>query len=458
MLVGMNVVKNKMKYPIVVDAKTREIRVGAWKSDKIYYNYPLQENSLHLKNKILEENGIKDSTARVTMEYGHREIHKEMIPLIGAKFYARLRAVSRKVWIEPVESILNKYCLYWNWANRHPFYYEGQIRRTWKVLNYIKQAEEDGLSNIIPIIIFFMDTPSALKRDLGKSVWKKIANNSLSFNMCIVRHLSHLEGRNSRVRVLRMNWTMFYEVREDLSFLLNLKKTLARNYSSYNFESDRSFDYEDPFSITPGQNVLRCNDSKKFILWINKYARVSNGSEINDMIQLYRDTRYMAKNHGLLFRECSPNKMKNFHDKLAKKSRLLRRQELLQYKQEANEGFLWLEPYSLAINKKCSYLKNINVELIDDYERLLDEGDAMEHCVADYESFISEESYIVISLEGKDNRSTLGLCLDGDKFIIEQHYGYDNDDVYCSKLNSTAKKIVSMVNQVYWAIQKERVA
>lgn len=453
--------KQSVEFPLEADHKHKAVRVGKWEADRIYYNYPIRENDLSLKKTILEKNGCEVNGLYPIYEGGgYRDAHRKIVPLLGSMFYSQLRAVSRKVWINPIEDTLNKYCRYWNSWKSQPHFDEGQVRRTWKYLNLIRQLEEDGMSHLAPIVIYFMDTPSALKRDLGKSTWKKLANSSLSFNKCLVRYLIRIEGEyknsNPSKRIQRIMWRRFEELRDDLAFLVSLKKTFVRRYTSYPLDLGEGY-YDDRKA-----GLVRSPESKKLMQWLNKHARVSNCGEVNQFAVMYRDTMRLCKNLGREFKVVSPRKMKDYHDKLSRESRMLRRTELMKVVDSVNKGMEWLQPYCDEVGSRIKNPK-VTFEIIKDYERLLDESEEMEHCVADYEYLITDQEYIVVAMKSEVQRTTLGIYLDymdyeSRRFEIEQHYGYENEMLRCEESMKLAKIIVGICNDVYRKLQNKKAA
>lgn len=430
---------SNLRFDIKSDPVTREISVGKWTSPMIHYNYPISESHLHLKRQILKANGI-ELLSETCFETGKKDVHIEIASYLGPKFYSRLRAESRNTWIKPVEDLLNKYCLYFP-TRRKPYFSNGQVRRTWKVLPLLEQLSEDGMENVGPICIYFLDNPKALKRDLGKSIWKKLASNSLSLNMAIVKHLMDIRADDSRV--LRMSWGDFAKVKSTLGFMLTLKKTLIRRYPNYS--SIRN---------------INSDEDRLLIKWINENARVSVPSSINSLINLYQDTKRLCSAFGLPFKVRSVKKMREQHDKLAYQSRLLRRKELIKHISAVNEMMEWLTPYDIALCQQFSgeTKNNWQVTLIRDYERLLDEGDQMDHCVADYQELICEQTYMAISIVNEPHRSTLGLILENDQFVVDQHYHFDNQLVELKSFHQVAREILKLINTIYKELKAAKAA
>lgn len=53
----------------------------------------------------------------------------------------------------------------------------------------IQQLEEDGAHHLIPAVLFFQKDPSDIRRTVGRSAWRKIANNSKTRNKLIFSKL-----------------------------------------------------------------------------------------------------------------------------------------------------------------------------------------------------------------------------------------------------------------------------
>lgn len=53
----------------------------------------------------------------------------------------------------------------------------------------LDQVVEDGLFHLVPIVAFYGENPQQLKQRLGKSLWKKISNNSFSRNVLLYERL-----------------------------------------------------------------------------------------------------------------------------------------------------------------------------------------------------------------------------------------------------------------------------
>jgi hypothetical protein len=60
------------------------------------------------------------------------------------------------------------------------------VKRANAVLQYINEAERDGLYNIIPIIIALGEPPQAIRASIGRGAWRLVANNSATRNVLLM--------------------------------------------------------------------------------------------------------------------------------------------------------------------------------------------------------------------------------------------------------------------------------
>jgi hypothetical protein len=71
-----------------------------------------------------------------------------------------------------------------NWKRFCP----GKVNVAVKLKGIIQQLEKDGAHHLIPAVIFFEKDPSDIRKTVGRSAWRKIANNSKTRNKLIFRN------------------------------------------------------------------------------------------------------------------------------------------------------------------------------------------------------------------------------------------------------------------------------
>ena len=375
---------------IVEDRDKREIWVGKWKAADIYYNRPNAEKDDRLKNKILEANGreriqaISENTAEASRRY-----HYEMMVNLGPQFYKRLRAAMCDMWITPIEEKLDRYCFF-STGFRH-YYPTIQIRRMWNHLEMVEQMEKDGLHHIIPLAVFFCAPPAKLKKMLGKSIWKKLAHNSIGRNKLIVElMLLHLEEKKRKREKCSPKTIRIY--RDYLAVVVSVKTTLLRMYRTWTKQERENY---------------------QMLLWVNQYARVTKKGEVYDMTHLYDDTARMASQLNIEIKDWSPKKMLSKHNRMAKDITALRYPD---------------KPFSQLPIINDGVYKNIKYRLMKSPCEVAMEGAEMKHCVASYIQSIEEGKYAVFSLNNQDSgiRSTLGIVWHDGCYRKDQHYGKYN--------------------------------
>lgn len=430
-----------VKFPLKQCAKNRTITVGEWVADDIYYNYPKSEKSLSLKNTILEKNRLYLKSEANT-KIGYREVHKEVIKLLGPKFYARLRAATRTIWIAPIEDTLDKYCRYWAAGIGQPYYQKGQVKRSWKVLCEIEQLEKDGIGQIAPLVIYFVSSPKQLRASLGKSLWSKLHNNSLSFNMALVKRLCEAEGENLNSTLCRetpLSKKMFAQAKEILDLFSQVKKTLIRKLHLYCFDASSHGVVGSAWVATP--------ESARKLKWLSKHAKVSSDESINDHLILYNDTEDMCFTLGKKFKSNSPKKMKAYHDSLVREVDKLYREKSRGCIADYTSRMAWLNMYKPTIEKLNTSVGShkVIVIILDSFELIANEGEKMDHCVLNYLEDVLAQRYIIFSLQGEDQQSTLGIERNHTGLVINQHYGFNNKTVTCKRLNKAASKVLSAI-------------
>lgn len=386
---------------------TREIRVGKWIADNIYYNWPMNESNPVIKNEILKANGLaKVEPIRFPTGDDCIRYHSEIAEHLGTKFYKRLRGAMYSVWIAPIQTKANRYCFYSN-GYRH-YYSIIQIERLWNHISLVNQMEEDNLFHLIPIIVFFCSTPKVLKKKLGKGIWKRLCANSLNRNKLIVKSMMEKIDKKSRRIKHAPTKSRFEILKNYLAFVVTIKTSLLR---SFYFVVDTDLEKQKTF-------------------WLNKYARVSDTQHLNQLGDLYRDTAQMCAQLNLEMKDWSPKKMKSQHDILAKRITA----------QHYSDKPFSFRPLDNGTHNGVTY------QLLNSPLDVALEGRVMGHCIASYINHISQGLYVAFSLSNENIRSTLGLYYSNGKFRFDQHYGRFNTVVSDSDLIETAEHILDCLN------------
>ena len=436
--------QNPLKLTIETDPATKTLHVGQWSTQEIHYNTTRSEHNLALKIQILNANGLDTDEINI---HGMdccpdlKKNHSFVVRHLGGRFYARLRAVSRQLWITPIEQYLNRYCL--NFYGRDsPYFNLEQTRRVWGCLATVKQVYEDELHHIGPLVIFFMLNPKELKARLGKSLWKRLCSNKLSFNLRLVRTLMGFDGEHRRVKPL--DEETFERLIPLLDVLTQVKKGLTTHQAPiWNFDA-RYFHMR-------GFEVDEMSLKVKLLNWLNIHCKVTHTKEIKEHITLFRDSLMMhyRLGEGRTFKFLNPIKLREYHDALSKKITIKRRNESLKRKQAMNNNMQWLTPYSDGFSQYAEKTSSVAVKTLNTVELIIDESDSMEHCITCYIDNICDQQYIAISLRCSSARSTLGFTLNKkrSKYKLDQHVGKYNEAVTEPLLINMQKPLLKLINQ-----------
>lgn len=225
----------------------------------------------------------------------------------------------------------------------------------------INQCLSDNQENLVPIIAYTGKTPEELKKSLGKSIWKKVANNSFSKNKLLIECYGESGLQSSRVGLAYSTLKLFY----------------GRNGGEY---------------------VEICDKLAR------QHKVLSKKKEYQEIRDIVMDTIDMAEQ---LEVEINPNwslkRWKEEHDNFSRQ--------------------LLTQEYSTEKFTKTLYpklLPEINLDgctaklLLSPFEVAL-EGQTMHHCVAGYAYSCERGQYAVYHVtDSKGNVSTLGCNIRSD--------------------------------------------
>lgn len=281
----------------------------------------------------------------------------------------------------------------------------------------ILQLLSDNQENLIPL--FYRSSFSSvkeLKEFLGKSIWKKIINNSFT--------------RNSLIVATSLSWVN-YKYTLDAS---NIAKRLDLPSGYLKVFNPNTFIHDDIYNL-----------SGKLI---KKERYVGNIEKSLEIVNTIRDFIAMAPQVGKGF---NPNwswkRWKEEHDKASK--------EILAAKFSP-------EPFFKGIYSDSRLVREFEDDgckavLLDSPLLVATEGKEMHHCVGGYVNRCKSGDYLVYSITDKEGkRSTIGLNVDMypdihrlhrfKPVVLQQHYGECNSKVseevglfgihLCWKINS----------------------
>lgn len=398
--------------------RTPGIIVGNWNDHKkpIFYNNPMKESDIWLKKEILLKNSI-NLEGRSNSVTGYKEIHKEICQYLGPSFNKRLRAISNDVWITPYKYYIDKYCFYSSGFDH--YYSSPQVKRLWKHLNEVRLADNDGIENIVPYIIYFGASPHKLRRLFGKSIWKRLCQYSRTTNKTIVRHMDNVFLTDTRYGAVR-NYDKYYPI---------LEKLVVLKPGTIKYLGD-----EVPSFMNRGRFNHIFYGS---FIWAQNNSRISMTHEFIRASDLYRDTLDMAHNINAPFNDrWSYKRMARQHNAYSRE---------LYNQNYPDEKIDWILPFSRKV--KCT--NEISACVLETPRAIALEGDEMGHCVASFIDEVINGLYLVISLKRNEERSTLGLyrAKRNSLFIAHQHYGRYNATPSDNNVD-IAKLVIKTINLI----------
>jgi hypothetical protein len=272
----------------------------------------------------------------------------------------------------------------------------------------LDQAVADGIKNITPFIALYKQNPKQLKQTLGNATWKAICKNSFSRNRGIAEAILNRKAGDDEDKYIET----ILQTRSGLFKVVHRCGIETANY----------------LNRKCGISVKKINEGK---------------TDVYALAILVADTRRMAEMYGEKFSfDWSWRKMQEKHKEFARIA-LVKEAERLQAENEK---------YAKPLREgKCKQWESEGVKatFVDTYLGILEEGDRMDHCVGSYARDCYEDRYAVIHLEGDDEKTTLGILISrvDRHHSIQQHYGYQNEEVKSKKHIALAKHVVDFLNQ-----------
>ena len=286
-----------------------------------------------------------------------------------------------------------------------------QFIKVAKNAELLEQATKDGQKNILPLILNQELPPQKLKSLLGKGVWKNLTRNSFHRNNLLVNYNNITEVLNydsTALKIACKDW------RHDPDAFHWLKHVVGVPYSKHR--------------------------ERDAIVKLTTYA----------------DTKDMAARLQLPFNEkWSPRKMEEKHTEYSRLQQRLAEQRRIVRDKDYAERLVKLKAIDLSIfYKQTTWEKDgVTATILTTYERIVEEGSEMHHCVAGYAERCLNKDYVVVSLTDGTIRTTLGahtdLGIDSSyRFSENQHYGKCNSRVEDERFISLADEVITSLNKM----------
>lgn len=339
---------------IVTNERAMTITVG----DQVF-----DRPDLHRRSEYFDD--IKEKICgRAPWEDGVKAVYQFWCQKLGPRFNRRFQAANYWLWVgnrmsERTGNMLRRE------GSRWYVYDNDLVWRANQVLPHIRQAERDGLHNLIPAIVVFGDSPQAIRKRIGQGAWRRIANNSVTRNARIMRTTARVSDRGE------INATRFLRLLDFPSGVLN---------GIWTTDEDERI----AARITPVKRAIQFRQTVDLV----RDTRRMLGTNFNPAWQYQR----MSREHDAAVREMMSRRYSP--------------------KRFAPDWSFEADGYQATL-------------LISKLE-IATEGEAQRHCAASYAHTAAQGRYALFRIEGKE-RATAGIVPETGK--LDQVYGAFNSQV-----------------------------
>jgi hypothetical protein len=122
----------------------------------------------------------------IGLEPGPKSLHKFFAEMLGPRFNFRFFAANYWLWIGNRMTTRTGNLL--RYEGRYWHKYDASLVALANAnLPYVNEAERDGLYHLIPAILYYGASPHDIRAKIGRGAWRRVASNSLSRNLLIMR-------------------------------------------------------------------------------------------------------------------------------------------------------------------------------------------------------------------------------------------------------------------------------
>lgn len=287
------------------------------------------------------------------------------------------------------------------------------IRSYMKHFDILEAAEQDGLLNITPILALLGCTPQEARKLVGKGLWKSLCKNSLYKNTYLYK------------RIAVGSWQEEYK-----DVLQELRK----------------------YNAMPVAALKHSDRPPEFLLWLKRNKLISNlekpvllpgatDKTLYALYTIYRDTKNMARQMHRDFNEgWSLRRMEEEHEACIRAQNAWWEQNRAFYQKYT------VEPIADTLPQEYGEWgweeDGVKATLLKTRVEVSEEGSRQKHCVGSYWRLCSTGNYLVVSLVGEKEKTTLGLTINNGVVNIDQHYATCNQPVQSVEHKTLAQKVL----------------
>ena len=317
-----------------------------------------------------------------------------------------LNACLDEVFIKPIHYHCQRHCFDPRGINPH------KVRSVWQMKDELDQAKADGIYNITPFIVGLKKNPKELKQLLG-SLWKKLCKNSFTRNKALWQGSSDEWQYSAPEHCIAA-------LRDSLERCNELPSSVLTSTELFRhvYQTRKQLDMMKALYTAKGNLAYKADRDK-----------------IVRNLMIIKDTVRMCRRHGRKYRKnWSMEKWHEEHQRVAQIGRNAQIARMEKEKLERNKCMVedWDAMYYPTAQHGA-----YKATPIHSYQGMIDEGIAMNHCVASYAMRVYRGDSAVYSVTKNGKRSsTLSFsirCKQDDagqeyfKIVKGQHYGYGND-------------------------------
>lgn len=129
--------------------------------------------------------------------------HKFFAEMLGPRFNFRFFAANYWLWVGNCVTVRTGNML--RHEGKHWKQYDSSlVTQAHSVLPYINEAERDDLYHLIPAILAHGASPQEIRAKIGRGSWRRVANNSLSRNLLLMRAARRCRAEDRAAAFIRL--------------------------------------------------------------------------------------------------------------------------------------------------------------------------------------------------------------------------------------------------------------
>jgi hypothetical protein len=134
---------------------------------------------------------------------GPKALHKFFAEMLGPRFNFRFFAANYWLWVGNRMTTRTGNMLRYE-GNHWQKYDASLVVLAHSVLPYVNEAERDDLYHLIPVILAHGASPQDIRAKIGRGPWRRVANNSMTRNLLIMRAVRRCREKDRTEAFIRL--------------------------------------------------------------------------------------------------------------------------------------------------------------------------------------------------------------------------------------------------------------